>query len=112
MSSNSSLNFTPIQVLEVDLSKPLPTIDGYNKQTDRRYTQAWLFVRLQGQPVGTVELKVERGLTPDQVAEQIWKTLGADIAAQVRDCCISDIPTYVTVVVLLIPQPATTVNYP
>ncbi len=112
MSSNSSLNFTPIQVLEVDLSKPLPTIDGYNKQTDRRYTQAWLFARLQGQPVGTVELKVERGLTPDQVAEQIWKTLGADIAAQVRDCGISDIPTSLTGVGLSLPQPGTSDNEP
>jgi glycosyltransferase involved in cell wall biosynthesis len=58
----------PAVVLDVDLSEPLPAVDGYAPD-GRRVLRAWVLVRRFTQPLGHALLDVpENGLTPAELA--------------------------------------------
>jgi len=80
-----AVNFTPIRMLEVELSRPLPAILGLDEATGRRYRRALALVRLHTHPLGLVELELgEHGLGAGEYAAAIWRALGADITTHLR----------------------------
>src|SRR5262249_45867339 len=77
--------FQPIQMLQVELSQPLPHILARNEDTGQIYRYAIALVRLHTQPLGTVELRLgDNGLSATDYALQIWHNLRAEIVAHLR----------------------------
>ena len=69
-------DFQPIQILEVDISKPLPSIPAVNPDNRHKYHRAMGLIRIHTQPIGVVELNFgNAGLSPDECAQQIWDGL-------------------------------------
>jgi GT2 family glycosyltransferase len=73
-------HFTPWRVLEVELSRALPAVPASDPATGQRYERALALVRLHTQPLGVVELQLDKdGLTAEDYARQIWQALRAQI---------------------------------
>jgi GT2 family glycosyltransferase len=72
--------FKPVRILEVDISQPLPAVSAVDVATGRQYERALALVRLHTQPLGVVELQLDKaGLTAEDCARQIWHGLRAEI---------------------------------
>jgi glycosyltransferase involved in cell wall biosynthesis len=81
----ASSEFQPIRLTEVELSEPLPALDGAGEDTAdgaARFGVAWVLVRLFGEPLGvvTVELPADGGLDPASLGAVIRDALGSEIA--------------------------------
>ena len=76
--SGAGDGFSPIRILEVELTAPLPRLDP-----DGRYGRAWILVRLHTEPVGVCVTPLPpAGVSPDELAALIWGRLGEPIAAR------------------------------
>jgi GT2 family glycosyltransferase len=74
--------FEPAVMLEVEISQPLPDTPGLTTESGKRYHRALALVRLHSQPIGLLELPLwEAGITPHQLALNIWEALGSQINA-------------------------------
>jgi GT2 family glycosyltransferase len=72
--------FKPVRILEVDISQPLPAVSAVDVATGRQYERALALVRCHTQPLGVVELQLDKdGLTAEDYARQIWQALRAEI---------------------------------
>src|SRR5918912_2714688 len=72
--------FKPVRILEVDISQPLPAVSAVEVTTSRQYERALALVRCHTQPLGVVELQLDKdGLTAEDYARQIWQALRAEI---------------------------------
>ena len=61
-------DFTPVQMIDLELTKPLPRVTY-----DGRHTRVWVLGRLHTEPVGVCIISLDRGdLTPDQLGALIW----------------------------------------
>lgn len=77
--------FGPVRVLEIELSRPLPSVSSQPDEGGTRYARALALVRVHGDVLGTVSLPLTGGtLLPEQVAMQIQAELGERIAAHLR----------------------------
>lgn len=77
--------FAPMRVLEVELSRPLPTVEQTSPERDGCYTEAFIVVRLFTKPLGVVEVRLpDGGLPADDLARQIWESFGATINERLR----------------------------
>src|SRR6185437_10177144 len=68
--------FLPTRVMEVELAGPMPKLvhDGH-------YGRAWVLVRLHTEPIGVCVITLPRaGISPDALAEIIWRDLNSVIA--------------------------------
>ena len=68
--------FHPRQVLDVELSEPLPSL-GVNSRG--RYNEALLLVRLHSYPIAQVMVSLERSLTPEDLAAELWGALAPSV---------------------------------
>jgi GT2 family glycosyltransferase len=65
-------------VTEIDLAQPLPAISVVQTTTGRRYERARAVVRVQGQPIGFVDLDLSGGtLSAAECARAVWEQLGS-----------------------------------
>ena len=72
---SSDTGFSPIRVMEVELTKPLPSIAW-----DGRYRQVWIVARLHTEPIGECLVQLGReGLTPSQLGTLLWAELQAPV---------------------------------
>ena len=77
--------FTPIKILQVEISQPIPTITADSASAGGRYRTGLALVRLHSQPVGVIEIRFEeQGVSPEAFAAQIWGHLGTAINAHLR----------------------------
>ncbi len=65
--------FQPRQVLDVELSKPLPTLHSQGQ----RYSEALLLVRLHGYPIAQVMVSLP--LSSEELAAELWQHLEPSI---------------------------------
>jgi glycosyltransferase involved in cell wall biosynthesis len=73
---DASVYFSPARIVEVELSAPLPRLDG-----DGRYGRAWILVRLHTEPIGVCVAPLpEAGIDPDALAALIWRDLSEPVA--------------------------------
>jgi GT2 family glycosyltransferase len=80
-----TLEFTPLQILEVDIDKPLPAVEAHEVATGQSPRRALALVRLHTRPIGVVELQYENdGLGAEGLADQIWQALRTEITAHLR----------------------------
>lgn len=80
------------QILEVELSEPLPAVPSSAADIDAgRRMKAWMLVRAFTEPLGVVETPIPaEGLQPDDVAAAIGETLGARVADRLREPATED----------------------
>jgi polysaccharide pyruvyl transferase WcaK-like protein/glycosyltransferase involved in cell wall biosynthesis len=73
-----SARFSPAQMLEVELTEPLPAVSY-----DAQHRRAWVLARLHGEPVGTCVIQLEEeGLTPEQLGALLWPRLREPVTAR------------------------------
>jgi GT2 family glycosyltransferase len=77
--TGAGLPRVPAHVRDVEVTEPLPAIEGWDG-TGRRYPAAWLLVRVHTEPVGCLELPVpEAGIAPQALAAAVEAALGDQI---------------------------------
>src|SRR6266702_7180693 len=70
----------PARIIEIELGQPLPIFSALDEKTGQYYRRAMCLVRLHSQPLGLVELQLEKsGVRADEYAPQIWQSFGAEI---------------------------------
>lgn len=75
----------PLQILDVELSQPLPVIEPRLSEAGTPYRRALSLVRLHSQPLGQVEIVLgNEGLQPEEYARQIWTGLSDEIGRHMR----------------------------
>ena len=73
-------DFTPIRIVEVELSQALSALSAFTDLADQFYRKALCLVRLHSQPLGIVELHLDNGtLNAQTLAHSIWQTLGEQV---------------------------------
>ncbi len=69
-------DFSPMRIVEVELTAPLPRLDG-----EGHYGRAWILARLHSEPIGVCVAELPPGgLDPARLAAQLWDELGGLIA--------------------------------
>jgi GT2 family glycosyltransferase len=77
--------FKPWRILEVEISRPLPAVSAHDQETGQAYERALVLVRLHTQPIGVVELRLEKdGLGAADHARAIWQSLHEEITTHLR----------------------------
>jgi glycosyltransferase involved in cell wall biosynthesis len=72
--------YIPMRILEIELGHPLPTISAFDEKKGRYYQRVCCLVRLHTQPLGLVELTIDKDeLESDVYAQKIWNVLNAQI---------------------------------
>lgn len=78
-------DFIPARILEVELSRPLADIAASDPNTGRMYRRAQVLVRLHGQPLGVLEVRLDAtGLSGALLARQIWSAYATAINAHLQ----------------------------
>jgi GT2 family glycosyltransferase len=78
-------NFSPIRMLQVELSEPVADIEPAPDKQGAVYTRAWAVIRLHGEPLGMIELALPDGALPaDALRQKIWDALDAEIDEHLR----------------------------
>jgi GT2 family glycosyltransferase len=73
---NTSGQFSPARIVEVELAQPLPRLDG-----DEHHGRAWILVRLHTEPIGVcVAALPKEGIDPATLAALIWRELSEPVA--------------------------------
>ncbi len=90
--SSAGSDFEPIQMLEVELSRPIPAAPGIDERTGRRYRRALSLVRLHTQPLGLIPIPLgEYGLSAEDYACVIHAALASEITVHVRADGLPDV---------------------
>lgn len=77
--------FTPIRILEVELSQPLPGVEPAVSREGGVYTRSWVLVRLHDEPLGMIDVDLPAGaLAPEALAAAVWEKLRAEINDHLR----------------------------
>lgn len=75
-----SLDFAPVDIVEVEIGEALPRIEAGTSESGIRYGAVFCLVRLHSQPLGIVEVELPpSGLEPDSLANQIEAALSGAI---------------------------------
>jgi O-antigen biosynthesis protein len=73
---NTSGQFSPARIVEVELAQPLPRLDG-----DEHHGRAWILVRLHTEPIGVCVTELPKdGIDPATLAALIWRELSEPVA--------------------------------
>lgn len=76
-------NFSPVAVVEVELSKPLPDVHALDG--DVRYGSVRVVVRLHSRTIGVTDVSLAQGdLSSTALGEAIWRAFGAEVNAHLR----------------------------
>ena len=74
--SDTSRGFSPARIMEVELTKPLPTLSY-----DGQYKRVWVLGRLHTEPIGTCVIRLDQqGMTRDRLATTLWHEFGETVA--------------------------------
>lgn len=70
---HGGVNHVPARMIEIELGRPLSTISAIDEQASLTYARAVCLVRLHSQPLGIIELQLDKGgLSPCDYAQRIW----------------------------------------
>jgi GT2 family glycosyltransferase len=79
------VTFSPIRMLDVELSRPVTDISPALDRTGLVYTRGWVLVRLHDAPIGLVEVALPEGsLASGELAGAIWDELAGQINEHLR----------------------------
>ena len=80
LAEENSENFNPVNLVDVEISRPLPTLESAASLENEYSKRCMVFVRLHGIPLGMIEMELPpQGLTARAFADQIWHGLAGEI---------------------------------
>lgn len=86
--------FSPIRMLEIEISRPVADITPERDRDGQVYTRAWALVRLHDEPIGVVRLALPGGTLPGEaVARAIGDELHTEIADHLRADAMAPLST-------------------
>lgn len=72
---NTHGSFSPIKIIEVELTEPLPGVGG-----GEQYGQVWILARMHTESIGVCTASLSKeGISSDQLAELLWLALNEPI---------------------------------
>jgi GT2 family glycosyltransferase len=78
-------DYAPVRILELELGQPLPAISAIDDKTSKSFRRANCLVRLHTEPLGIVELTLEKEeVSPDEYVQHIWHALHAQITEHLQ----------------------------
>lgn len=79
-------SFTPIRVLELELSEPLPALERQKGRAGIAYDRALVLARLHGTPLGLVQVELDPTgeISAERLAGLLWEALAPRIQAHLR----------------------------
>ncbi|MGD9093385.1 MAG: glycosyltransferase family 2 protein, partial [Anaerolineales bacterium] len=73
-------NFKPVKLIDVEISQPIPDLPIEVTEGGDKYHRAKSLVRLHSQPLGIVDLRLNKsGLASADYASQIWDAMAVEI---------------------------------
>jgi glycosyltransferase involved in cell wall biosynthesis len=79
-------NFSPVLLLEIELSQPLSNISLVHPNRRKRYTRAQVLVRIHGNPIGYIHVTSSSDeLAAEVVSRMIWEELQVRITQYLSD---------------------------
>ncbi len=63
----------PVQAIDIELSRPIPTLLGEVPGTGQRYRRALLLARLHSYPLGVLDLQMDADVPAATLAEALWQ---------------------------------------
>lgn len=79
-------DFSPILLLELDLSRPLSHMKLVHPKSGKRYAQAQLLVRIHTNPIGYIHLEhPSNELDAETLSELIWDKLQSEITHYLKE---------------------------
>ena len=79
-------NFSPILLLEVDLSQPLSDMYLVHPSSEKQYTRAQLLVRIHTSPIGYIHIENPSGeLNAAMLSQLIWDKLQPEITHYLKE---------------------------
>lgn len=80
MSVLAMAEFTPIKILELELSEPIHPINAYNSETNAAYERAFILVRLHRNLLGTIDVELQNGeLSASDCIQEVWQAFHQEI---------------------------------
>ena len=79
-------SFLPLELFDIDIGQPLPSLKTTYRPDGTRYERAFALIRLHGQPLGHLELDLcAGGMTAEELAKKTWGQLRSSIAKHLED---------------------------
>ncbi len=81
-----NMRMQPVRICTLDLEYPATDLTAYDQETGKIYSDAWILVRLYGQPIGleTISFDTEH-ISATSLRDRIWKKYNARINAILQD---------------------------
>ena len=86
MNPVKNVNFSPILLLEIDLSQPLSDIHFVHSNSGNRYVYAQVLVRIHTSPIGYIHIERPSGeLDAEMLSQLIWDELWLEIINYLKE---------------------------
>ena len=86
MNPTESTDFSPVLLLETDLSRPLTDMHLVRPNSRKRYTRAQVLVRVYNSPIGQIYIERPSGeIDAGLLSQLIWKDLQLEINNYLKD---------------------------
>ncbi len=86
MKQTNIKQYTPARMLEIELGQPLPTLSTFDEKIGHSYERAYCLVRLHTQPLGMIELRLDKREMPaNMYAQHIWNALSEKILEHLQE---------------------------
>lgn len=80
LAEENSEKFNPINLVDVEISRPLPALGSAASLEDEYSKSCMVFVRLHGIPLGVIEMELPpQGLSARAFADRVWHGLAGEI---------------------------------
>jgi len=86
MKPNEIPDFSPVLLLEIDLSRPLMDLHLVHSSSGKRYTHAQVLVRIHTSPIGYIHIEsLSSELEVEALSQKIWDELQPEITRYLMD---------------------------
>jgi hypothetical protein len=83
---NANGGLSPIKVMEVELTEPLPQVNSSEK-----YGQVWILARMHTEAIGVCTVSLgQEGISPDQLADLLWHQMNEPIVERLAAAGMTD----------------------
>jgi len=86
MTSIEIADFSPVLLLEIDLSQPISDMSLVHSSSEKHYTRAQILVRFHTSPIGYIHIdSTSGGLNAEMLSQLIWDKLQPEITRYLRN---------------------------